>query len=425
MPEPRGTCRTGAAVGVDVAAAVECQAAFVGRRRAAIRGGSDGFAEGVFLAFHGPPRFRYYGSTPRANARTFFVTRFPFLDWMRGLAVVVMIQCHTFNSFTRLDLREGSPYILSQFIGGLAAPLFLFMAGMTSAFQMDSMERREPSMWRRWIAALRRAGYILLIAFSFRFTNWFFSFPHASLSEMTKVDILNCMAVGMGLLSLCALFTGSNRIRFSVLAGFAIAAATPLLIQIDWTGAPTLLQEYLVPGSGRGRFPFFPWVAYAAFGQALGALVRRASADSMDRVMQWVTLLGFALMAGGDYFSTLPYSLYSGTRFWLDSPCLPIMRVGLCLTLVAASYLWTQYCAGTAWSWMQTMGKNSLQVYWIHVMIVYGSLVQPIKRALNMWQTTLLTVLLIAAMVAMSAAWLAWKARRKAALPRPALSPAG
>ncbi|MGD0168065.1 MAG: hypothetical protein ABSC51_12395, partial [Gaiellaceae bacterium] len=31
-----------------------------------------------------------------------FVKRFPFLDWMRGLAVVIMIQCHVFNSFARM-----------------------------------------------------------------------------------------------------------------------------------------------------------------------------------------------------------------------------------------------------------------------------------------------------------------------------------
>ena len=60
--------------------------------------------------------------------------RFPFLDWMRGLAIVLMIQCHTFNSFARMDVREGGPYVLSQFIGGMAAPLFLFMAGMTLGF---------------------------------------------------------------------------------------------------------------------------------------------------------------------------------------------------------------------------------------------------------------------------------------------------
>ena len=67
--------------------------------------------------------------------------RFPFLDWMRGLAVVVMIQCHAFNAFARLDTRDGGPYVLSQFVGGMAAPLFLFMAGMTTAFQMESLAR--------------------------------------------------------------------------------------------------------------------------------------------------------------------------------------------------------------------------------------------------------------------------------------------
>src|ERR1039457_2548403 len=72
------------------------------------------------------------------------VKRFPFLDWMRGLAVVIMIQCHTFNSFTRVDLHDGGPYVLTQFVGGMAAPLFLLMAGMTTAFQMESLERREP-----------------------------------------------------------------------------------------------------------------------------------------------------------------------------------------------------------------------------------------------------------------------------------------
>ena len=115
-----------------------------------------------------------------------------------------MIQCHTFNSFTRLDLREGGPYVLTQFIGGMAAPLFLFMAGMTTAFQMESLERRERSPWRRWLISLKRAGYILAIAFTFRFTNWAFSVPHASAAELTKVDILNCMGVGMAVLAVMA-----------------------------------------------------------------------------------------------------------------------------------------------------------------------------------------------------------------------------
>jgi uncharacterized membrane protein len=342
------------------------------------------------------------------------VKRFPFLDWMRGLAVLVMIQCHTINSFTRMDLRESGPYVLSQFVGGMAAPLFLLMAGMTTAFQMESLERREPSPWRRWAISLRRAGYILTIAFTFRFTNWLFSMPHASAAELTKVDILNCMGVGMAALAVAAVFEGNERIRFAVLAGVAIAAASPLMANLDWSGTPKLLQEYLVPGPGRGRFPFFPNVAYIAFGQAIGALVKRTAEERVDRLMQWSMLIGFSMIFIAQYFSNLPYSLYRNANFWTDSPALVTIRVGICLMTLAGAYLWTEYCAGARWSWMQAMGKNSLMVYWVHVMIVYGSLVQPLKRTLSVEQSAVATIIVTLMMVLLSALWLRWKSRRRA-----------
>ena len=331
---------------------------------------------------------------------------------MRGLAVVIMIQCHTFNSLTRMDLRDGGPYVLTQFVGGMAAPLFLLMAGMTTAFQMESLERREPNRWRRWLISLRRAGYILAIAFTFRFTNWAFSMPHASATELTKVDILNCMGVGMAVLAAGAVFRSDARVRFAVIAGFVIAAAAPLMTNLPWGGAPALLQEYLVPGAGRGRFPFFPCVAYIAFGQAIGAIVKRAAAERFDRLMQWSMLIGFSMIFIGQYFSNIPYSIYTNANFWTDSPALVVIRVGICLMIMAGAYLWTEYCAGKGWSWMQAMGKNSLMVYWIHVMIVYGALIQPIKRMLSIPQAALAVGIVTAMMVAMSALWLSWKARK-------------
>ena len=265
---------------------------------------------------------------------------------MRGLAVVIMIQCHTFNSLTRMDLRDGGPYVLTQFVGGMAAPLFLLMAGMTTAFQMESLERREPNRWRRWLISLKRAGYILAIAFTFRFTNWVFSMPHASATELTKVDILNCMGVGMAVLAVGAVFRSDARVRFAVIAGCAIAAAAPLMTNLPWGGAPALLREYLVPGPGRGRFPFFPFVAYIAFGQAIGAVVKRAAAERFDRLMQWSMLIGFSMIFIGQYFSNIPYSIYTNANFWTDSPALVVIRVGICLMIMAGAYLWTEYCAG-------------------------------------------------------------------------------
>src|SRR5438094_366448 len=134
---------------------------------------------------------------------------------MRALAVLIMIQCHTFNAFVRLDLRDGGPYVMSQFIGGMAAPLFLFMAGMTFAFQMDSLERKQMTPFRRWLVSLRRAGYIMGIALVFRLTNCLASLPNVTLADLTKVDILNCMAVGMAAFSFGAFCDYANRARFA------------------------------------------------------------------------------------------------------------------------------------------------------------------------------------------------------------------
>ena len=137
--------------------------------------------------------------------------------------------------------------------------------------------------------------------------------------------------------------------------------------------------------------------------------------------MQWSLLTGLAMIAAGQYFSNIPYSIYAKSNFWTDSPALIVIRAGICMMIMAGAYLWTEYCAGTAWSWMQAMGKNSLMDYWVHVMIVYGSLIRPWKRQLEIWQAALAAVVVTLMMVALSALWLEWK-RRKAA--RAAIAPA-
>jgi fucose 4-O-acetylase-like acetyltransferase len=195
-------------------------------------------------------------------------------------------------------------------------------------------------------------------------------------------------------------------------AALAIALASPLVANLPWAGTPPLLEAYLAPGRGRGLFPFFPWAAYVAFGLAAGAIVKRAAADRLDRLMQWSVLIGFGLISGGQYFSNLPYSVYTKAEFWTNSPALIFIRVGVALLMMAGAYLWTEYCTGAGWSWMQALGKNSLMVYWVHVMIVYGAVVRPMKRQLSIAQTAAVTAALTLAMVALSAVWMLWKARR-------------
>src|SRR5216683_6594352 len=116
--------------------------------------------------------------------------RLGYLDWSRGLAALIMLQGHVFHSFTRMDLRGQGPYILSQFLGGLAPAIFLFLTGITMAFRMDSDERRGLGPGARVVSALTRARYLLIIAFLFRLQLWIFSLPWNPPSVMLKVDVL-------------------------------------------------------------------------------------------------------------------------------------------------------------------------------------------------------------------------------------------
>jgi uncharacterized membrane protein len=225
------------------------------------------------------------------------------------------------------------------------------------------------------------------------------------------------MGFGLAGLAVASVLLGERRIRFVTAAGLVILSAAPLIANLDWSGTPLLLQEYLVPAPGR-RFPLFPWSAYLAFGMAAGSIVKRAPAERMERLMQWSVLAGFGLVFGAQYFSNLPYSLYTKTSFWLDSPALPLIRTGIILWTMAAAYLWTEYAAAPGWSWMQALGQNSLMVYWVHVMLVYGSLVRPIKRSLSIFQAGLATVIVTLAMIVLSAGWLRWK-KKKGASPGP------
>ena len=82
--------------------------------------------------------------------------RLRYLDWTRGFAALIMLQGHTFHSFTRMDLRDKGPYIFSQFLGGLAPAIFLFLTGVTMAFRMDSDERRGLEPGARVLSAPNR-----------------------------------------------------------------------------------------------------------------------------------------------------------------------------------------------------------------------------------------------------------------------------
>ena len=338
--------------------------------------------------------------------------RLTFLDWARGAAVVVMLQGHVFHSFNRTDLRPGGPFMLSQFFGGIGPAIFLVLTGITLAFLMDRREAQGIDAMGRWKAALRRAAYLFTLAFLFRLQLWAFAFGQSPWTDLFKVDILNCMGFAIGLMSVMAIFTTAQRVRLCAGLGIAIASAAPLVSAIDWRWLPPGISAYFVPSYQ--YFAFFPWASFIAFGLSIGSVLRLVKPDDMNRVMQWGGLLGFGLVVGGEYFSNLPYSLYPKSDFWLDSPGLIVIKLGVVMLVIAFAYLWTAFPLGASWSWLRQLGTTSLLVYWVHIELVYGRWFGAFKSSLGNVECGIAAIVVILLMVGISVLRTRWSSVRAA-----------
>lgn len=336
-------------------------------------------------------------------------TRLPFLDWARGLAAMIMLAGHTFHSFARPDLRESGPYIIIQFIGGIAPAIFLFLAGVTLAFLMHGQETKGVAPGLRVRASLKRAGFLLALAYAFRVQLWLFGLPHSHWTDLLKADILNCMGLAIAALAGMAALTTAQRVHGGVIAGFGIATASPLVSLIDPASLPILVRLYFVPHTE--LFSFFPWASFVGFGLSAGSILRLVHTDQvlyMHRVMQWASIVGFGLIITAQYFSNLPYSLYPASDFWLNSPGLVFIKLGVIMVLLALAFLWTHHGAGQGWSPLRQLGITSLLVYWVHIELVYGRWFWFFKESLTIAQCTAVSVVLIVLMLALSYARTNW-----------------
>lgn len=324
--------------------------------------------------------------------------RLAYLDFLRGVAVLIMIESHAFHAFERLDLRQDSAYLLSQFVGGLAAPLFLFIAGIMVGFRIEKRDEEGRRAGERLLDTLRRGGYIFLIAELMLLQQWIFQWRFAAWRHLMRADILNCMALAICVSSVIALLPRQRRPGGALAFGALIAALAPVASAFDWSGAPTIVRDYLI--ASPGRFAFFPEAAYVPFGMAVGFAIRRAGQQHSETAMKWMALAGLGLIYAGEFGANQPYTLYAHSSFWLNSPCLIAIRTGIMTLGVPVAFLWNRF--GVASAFAVQMGKTSLLVYWVHVELIYGSWLHALKRQMTDSESAIAALAVIALMYVLS-----------------------
>jgi uncharacterized membrane protein len=329
--------------------------------------------------------------------------RRPYIDWIRGFAVLVMIQAHALDAWTRSADRSTLAFGYLMVVGGLAAPLFLWLAGLGLALSAERTLVRGGHRWQAAEGIVRRGLEIFILAFLFRLQAFLVS-PGSPLVTIFRVDILNVMGPTMvvaGLLWALAR-NWSQAVAFSATAATAIAVATPLVRAATWVSAlPAWVQWYLRPTGDHTTFTLFPWAGFVFAGAAAGTLLA-AGPDSQSlerRSIGLLTLAGALLVALGVYTASQP-TIYRASSFWTSSPTYFAIRAGIMMLILglafAASPLGT--VAPRALGWLEKMGRNSLFIYWIHVELVYGYATWVIHRRLPLWTALLAYALFCTAM---------------------------
>src|SRR5438445_10040431 len=103
-----------------------------------------------------------------------------------------MIEAHTLDAWTRAASRSSIAYRNATILGGFAAPLFLWLAGLAVVLAATRTRNRT-----RAVAAICRRGLeIFILAFLFRLQAFVVS-PGSHPMTILRVDILNVMGPGI------------------------------------------------------------------------------------------------------------------------------------------------------------------------------------------------------------------------------------
>jgi uncharacterized membrane protein len=345
-------------------------------------------------------------------------SRLAWIDWMRGLACVLMFQTHCYDAW--LGDRSSGFLKGSQILGTLPAPLFLFLAGVSFALVTGKLMRKNLSPAEITRTMARRGAEIFAFGLLFRLQEFLIAWGWAPWSDLLRVDVLNIIGLSMILMALVCGTTlavcgktggsyqgapsgtpqadedksgfgrGGSAIAIASAAIVTLIALLTPLLYTTWrpTWLPWPIESYIDGCHNLGSpqpwlFPLFPWTAFAFAGLAAGFVI--FSDRARDHIVQTLAIfaaIGTIAIIVARQFDHSSFQLYSTYDYWHTSPNFLMMRIGMLLVLCFVSYAWCRWGLGTwGFSPLIQLGQTSLLVYWVHIEFVYGRFSLLPKRA--------------------------------------------
>ncbi|MCL4510490.1 MAG: DUF1624 domain-containing protein [Bacteroidetes bacterium] len=354
--------------------------------------------------------------------------RLVLLDILRAIGVMLMIEGHTVDAVLSPVYKDGSSIIFQfwTFFRGLTAPFFFFSSGL--AFVVATVKSKDGLLSvskRAKYRRVKRIATLLLLGYALHMPLQLLYSPSSIPAEGWKifylVDALQIISLSLLVILVISLFAKTKKTLFR---SFVIAAALSLIIapiadQIRWeTFLNPFFYSYLTFRSG-SFFTFFPFSAYlfvgAAFGAASISLPAETRALVMSKNFMRVSLISLVLFVV--FFSIQILAVSPYVDYWRALPAVNFLGFGL-VTLVASLVGYLTLQVKHFPKILPAIGKSSLTVYVVHLMIVYGSpinfgLAQLIPGGTDPAVAILLAAVVMSLMIGMVYGIEAYRSRKK------------
>jgi uncharacterized membrane protein len=342
--------------------------------------------------------------------------RIIFLDLLRALAVFLMLEGHTVHALLLEELRTFDSFAFSVWhnVRGFTAPIFMFTAGAVFSYLLHksgNISLKGPRVKK----GFKRVIILLFIGYMLRFPSFSVEgWSHITETQWTifsSVDALHLIAAGLFLIIIASLFTVKYKINVYLVylssASFFFLL-TPFMRKVEWINfLPWGIASYFTEDYG-SIFPVFPWAGYLLTGAAFGYYLFKSNPADKKKTALKIGILGAsAVLLSG--LSDLAAPALSGTPGSLQfSYSIYLLRIGVVVLLSSVVMVATVRIKKLP-SIVQLMGKHSLVIYAVHLMIVYGSALSPglswyLGKSLSLLQTILIFLLITILMLLL--AWL-------------------
>lgn len=343
-------------------------------------------------------------------------TRYKFIDYLRGWALLVMIEVHVFNSMLIPAIKTEGWFSVLNFINGLVAPSFLFVSGyafyISSDRKLDELRKYGSAFWRKIgrIVVILLAGYSLHFPFRSIFVlrqNIFY----LKWDQYLIVDILQCIAIGLLFLFVLRLAIKSTKIYDIIIlvSGLAVVILSPFVAKIDFSKHIPMFFAAYVNNVNGSLFPLFPWLGFMFLGATACKFFLDAKRNGTEKkYINNMVIIGIVLLLTG-YFFPLDF-IASSIRYINPNPLFFFLRLGYVFLLLVICWYYEQLTKPGK-SFILDVSRESLLVYWLHLILIYGmfwggkSLYTAINHSFNVIDCILMTIIISILMVIVAKVW--------------------